>query len=142
MRSRSSSGRAFIASRRSPKPLLTLTPSFSNCGPNSSNTLAKYALTQWPKMMGSETFIMVAFRCREKRMSAFLALANSRSRNLRSSLTDMKVASTTSPAATWTSFMRVTFPSLSTCSMCRVESVSMVTDFSLERKSCSPMVAT
>ena len=55
----------------------------------------------------------------------------------------MKVASTTSPASTGIdSLSTVTVPSAATCSMRSVSSASMTTDFSLERKSSLPMVAT
>ena len=49
----------------------------------------------------------------------------------------------TSPASTGTSALStVTEPSAATCSMRSVSSAAITTDFSLARKSCSPMVAT
>src|ERR1039458_7091647 len=38
-------------------------------------TLAKYARTAWPNRIGSETFIIVAFRCTENRTLCSLASA-------------------------------------------------------------------
>ncbi len=50
---------------RLPKPLFASMPACANSAPNLSKTDLKNALTQWPKIMGSETFIMVAFICSE-----------------------------------------------------------------------------
>ena len=55
----------------------------------------------------------------------------------------MKVPSTTSPASTGSdSLSTVTVPSAATCSMRSVSSASSTTDFSLEKKSSLPIVAT
>ena len=40
------------------------------------------------------------------------------------------------------SLSTVSVPSTPTCLMVRVSAAGMITDFSLERKSCSPIVAT
>ncbi len=94
-------------------------------------------------MIGSETFIIVAFRCTENRTSSALARAICSVRKRRSAATYMKVASTTSPARTFTSSLStVSVPSTPTCTIERVSSASTTTDFSLEKKSPSPIVAT
>ena len=49
------------------RPLFGLAPPSASASPCSANTSAKNARTAWPKMIGSETFIIVAFRCSEKR---------------------------------------------------------------------------
>ena len=53
----------------------------ASASPCSSNTSAKNARTAWPKMIGSETFIIVAFRCSEKRTPCALASAICSARN-------------------------------------------------------------
>ena len=94
-------------------------------------------------MIGSETFIIVALRCTENSTSSALARAICSVRKRRSAATFMKVPSTTSPASTGIdSLSTVTVPSAATCSMRSVSSDSMTTDFSLERKSSLPIVAT
>ena len=42
----------------------------ASSSPYLSKTSAKYAFTTWPKMIGSETFIIVALRCTENRTSS------------------------------------------------------------------------
>ncbi len=94
-------------------------------------------------MIGSETFIIVAFRCTENRTPSCLARATCAARNASSSATCMTEASTTSPARTGTdSFRTVVVPSSPTSSIFRAPSSETTTDFSVERKSFSPMVAT
>ena len=94
-------------------------------------------------MIGSETFIMVALRCTENRMPSDFARAICSVRNSRRAATRITVESTTSPASTGTdSCSTVVEPSSPTCSMRRVSSFSMTTDFSLERKSSAVMWAT
>ena len=86
--------------------------------PNSSNSAGKNARTAWPKMIGSETFIIVALRCTENSTSSALARAIWAARNSRSAATCMTVASTTSPASTGTdSRSTVVVPSAATSSM-------------------------
>ncbi len=72
-----------------------------------AKTSAKYARTAWPKMIGSETFIIVAFMCTEKRTPRAFASATSRARNASSARRRITAASTISPSSTAT-------PSLST----------------------------
>ena len=118
-------------------------PASASWAPYCSKSVGKNACTPWPKMIGSETFIIVALRWSENSTSSALARAICSVRKRRSAATLMNVPSTTSPASTGTdSLSTVTVPSAETCSMRRVSSASITTDFSLERKSCSPMVAT
>ena len=94
-------------------------------------------------MIGSETFIIVAFRCTENSTSSALARAICSVRKRRSAATLMNVASTTSPARTGSaSLSTVSVPSAPTSSIVSVSSASMTTDFSLERKSSAPWCAT
>ena len=83
-----------------------------------SKTSGKNAWTTWPKMIGSETFIIVALRCTENSTSSALARAICSARNASSAATFITVASTTSPASTGTpSLSTVTVPSAATSSM-------------------------
>jgi hypothetical protein len=94
-------------------------------------------------MMGSETFIIVAFMCSENRTSCCFASSISAARNSTSFAFDRYDASTTSPACTDSpSLSTVVEPSVPTSSMRSVSAAGMVTDSSLERKSPSPIVAT
>ena len=94
-------------------------------------------------MIGSETFIIVALRCTENRTPSFLARVICAATNSSSAAARITVPSTTSPAMTGNaSFSTVTVPSSATCWMAIEPSPSMTTDFSLERKSSAPMVAT
>ncbi len=69
-------------------------------------------------MIGSETFIIVAFRCRENRTPRCLASATCSARNERNAETLITVESITSPASSGNSvFSTVTVPSEPTCSM-------------------------
>ena len=69
-------------------------------------------------MMGSETFIMVAFMWREKRMFCSLAATTCSERKERRAFLDMKVPSKISPARRGMDSLRtVTVPSAATCSM-------------------------
>ena len=139
----SPSGSAATAESRAPRPSLGEMPAVCSAAPYCSNSVGKKACTTWPKMIGSETFIIVALRCTENSTSSALARAICSARNRRSAATFMKVPSTTSPASTGTdSFSTVTVPSAATCSMRSVSSDSMTTDCSLERKSSLPIVAT
>ncbi len=124
-------------------PSLGEMPAVLSASPYCSNSVGKNACTTWPKMIGSETFIIVALRCTENSTSSALARAICSVRKRRSAATFMNVASTTSPASTFVSGLStVTVPSAASCSMRRVSSASMTTDCSLERKSSLPMVAT
>ncbi len=94
-------------------------------------------------MIGSETFIIVAFRCTENSTPCALASAICAVRNSRSAATRITEASTTSPARTGTDSRRtVVVPSSATCSIFSAPASEITADFSVERKSFSPMVAT
>ena len=139
----SPSGSAATAASSAPSPSLGEMPAVLSAAPYCSNRVGKNAWTTWPKMIGSETFIIVALRCTENSTSSALARAICSARKRRSAATFMKVPSTTSPASTGIdSLSTVTVPSAATCSMRSVSSASMTTDCSLERKSSLPMVAT
>ncbi len=62
---RCSSGSASIAFSSAPSPSFGLTPADFSASPYSSNTSAKYARTACPKMIGSDTRIIVVFRWTE-----------------------------------------------------------------------------
>ena len=49
----------------------------------SSNTSLKNTVTAWPKMIGSDTFIMVAFRCSENSTPSLLGVRRSALRRTR-----------------------------------------------------------
>ena len=70
--------------------------------PYRAKVFGKKARTTWPKMIGSETFIIVALRCTENSTPSALARAIWAARNSRSAATRMTEASTTSPASTGT----------------------------------------
>ena len=94
-------------------------------------------------MIGSETFIIVAFRCTENRTPCSLASATWPARNSSSAARRMTAASMTSPASSGVDCLStVTLPSGATCSMRTSSSVATVVDFSVERKSPSLMVDT
>ncbi len=115
----------------------------SNVSPCLANTSAKYVFTAWPKMIGSETFIIVAFRWIEKSTPCAWAAAICSARNASRLPALMKVASTISPARTGIdSLSTVTLPSPATSSTLRSSAAAKVTDCSLERKSSWPIVAT
>ena len=120
-----------------------LRPAAASASPYAAKVLGKKARTTWPKMIGSETFIIVALRCTEKSTSSALARSICALRNSLSASTRITVASMTSPARTLrSSLSTVTVPSLAVCSMRRVSSAASTTDFSLWRKSSASMVAT
>ena len=94
-------------------------------------------------MIGSDTFIIVAFRCTENRIPSRLAAAIWSARNASSAARRMTAASTTSPASTGNSGLStVTLPSASTCSIRIVLSAAIVTDCSVALKSPSSIVTT
>jgi hypothetical protein len=129
--------------RMPPSPLLGLRPAASRSAPYCSNTAGKNAFTTWPKMIGSETFIMVALRCTENSTPSDLARSTWAARNSSSAAALMTVPSTISPARTGkASLSVVVVPSASTSWIEIVVSSSMTTDFSFERKSSAPIVAT
>mmetsp|Transcript_8137 Transcript_8137/g.19407 ORF Transcript_8137/g.19407 Transcript_8137/m.19407 type:complete len:247 (+) Transcript_8137:1669-2409(+) len=94
-------------------------------------------------MIGSETFIIVALRCKDRSTSFALASDISSSKYFCNALTLMKVASSTSPDTSDSfGFNTVTFPSAATCSMRAVQGAAISTDFSLAKKSPCCMCAT
>ena len=94
-------------------------------------------------MIGSLTFIIVAFRCTENRTSRSFAAATWRARNSVSAARRMTAASATSPASSATaSASTVVPPSSPTSRTCAEPPCSTVVDVSVERKSPSAMVAT
>lgn len=126
-----------------PRPSFGVRPAAASTSPYLANVFGKKARTTWPKMIGSETFIIVAFRCTENRTSSALARATWAVKNSRSAATRMTAASTTSPARTGTdSRSTVVVPSSPASSMRSEPASPITTDFSVERKSSTPMVAT
>ena len=94
-------------------------------------------------MMGSETFIMVAFRWAENSTPSALARATWAARNASRAAARITVPSMTSPARTGKARLRtLTVPSSLTSWILMLVSASITTDFSLERKSSASMWAT
>ena len=85
----SASGIVAAAASSVPRPSLGLMSAAARTSPNSSNSAGKNARTAWPKMIGSETFIIVALRWTENRTSSALARAIWAARNSRSAATCM-----------------------------------------------------
>ena len=73
---RSASGSAATRVSTSARPSLAFTPMRSNVSPCFANTSAKYVFTAWPKMIGSETFIIVALRWIENSTSLRLGVGH------------------------------------------------------------------
>ena len=88
--------------RMLPRPLFGLSPAAAIASPYRSNTSGRKARTTCPKMIGSDTFIIVALRCTENSTPSALARAIWASRNSCNAATCSAVASTTSPASTGT----------------------------------------
>ena len=83
-------------------------------------------------MIGSETFIMVAFRCSENSTPCAFASATWAATNAASALRLMVEASTISPALTATfSFSTTVLPSSWSSSIFRLPAASTVADCSL-----------
>ena len=72
---------AFDALSRRARPSLGLTPAARGSAPCAANSSPTKARTAWPKMIGSETFIIVAFRWTEKSTPCSLASATCSARN-------------------------------------------------------------
>ena len=83
---------------RSPRPELGFTPKFAIASPCFSKTGARNAFTACPKMIGSETFIIVAFMCNENSVPSAFVFSISSARKASKALPLMNVASTTVPA--------------------------------------------
>ena len=114
----SASGRVSIRESMSPTPLLGFTPNRASVAPCFLNTSAKNTVTAWPKMIGSEIFIMVVLTCSEKSMPSFFAASICSARKARSALQLIADASMISPALSGTfAFSTVAAPSLPTSSM-------------------------
>jgi hypothetical protein len=101
----------------------------------------KNTLTAWPKMMGSETFIMVAFMCSENSTPSALAAAICSARKIAGE----RGLAHEGGVEDLTGLERGGFledggePSAATSSM-RTSVASTVTDFSLEKKSPLPFI--
>ena len=129
--------------RMPPRPSFGLRPAALSAAPCSANVFGKNAFTTWPKMIGSETFIIVALRCTENSTPSSFARATWAVRNSRSAATCSTVPSTTSPARTSTpSLSTVVVPSAATCSIRSSPSASTTAEVSFERKSSAVMCAT
>ncbi len=137
------SGSASRPLRMPPSPSFGVRPAAASASPYAANVFGKKARTTWPKMIGSETFIIVALRCTEKRTPSAFARAICAVMNSRSAATRITEASTTSPARTGTDSRRtVVVPSSPTSSMRRLPGSVTTADFSVDRKSSTPIVAT
>jgi hypothetical protein len=122
---------------------LGFTPSASSLSPYFSNTGASQALTAWPKMIGSETFIIVAFMCSENSvpscLGAFDLLGEEGVERLRGHVggVDDGAGGIADP-----SFRTVSVPAAVVSTIFAVAALSSVADTSLERKSPPDMEAT
>ena len=153
---RCSAGSLAIFSTRSPNPLLRSTPSAASVAACFVNRSLKKTRTARPNMMGSETFIIVAFKWREKSTPSFLACAICWAKKAPRAFLLMKVASRISLACRVVfSFRTTTWAALAiasgvapagagagTNSRRTLVAAGTVIDFSLEKKSSCPMVAT
>ena len=125
------------------RPWFGLAPTLASASPCSLNTSAKKARTACPKMIGSETFIIVAFRCTEKRTPCSLASSICSARKASSARRRITAPSMISPSLAGSDAVStVTVPSSATCSIRSSSSASSVSDCSVDRKSPSPIVAT
>ena len=127
----------------SPKPLLGFTPRVANVSPYFSKSGANHARTPCPKMIGSETFIMVAFMCSENSTPLSFAQSTCFSRKEVKEALHMNEESTTSPDSTATGARSsVAFPDSSVNVMCTWPASVIVTDCSWLKKSPSVMLDT
>ena len=123
----------------SPSPLLGLAPISSRNGPCFSKTRSKKTRTQCPKMMGSETFIIVAFRWSENSTPRSRASRTwSRRKETRACLL-RQLASSTSPGWSGIDSFRTWTPSAVTSSTRALVGASTVTERSVCRKSPADM---
>mmetsp|Transcript_18598 Transcript_18598/g.46635 ORF Transcript_18598/g.46635 Transcript_18598/m.46635 type:complete len:298 (+) Transcript_18598:1467-2360(+) len=140
---RAASGRSAILSYTSARPLLGLTLRRAKRSACFSKTSLKKTVTMWPNMMGSETFIMVALRCTEKRTPLALASSISAATKSRSFATSRRAASMTSPSWSSTRGLRtVTAPSSATISMRTAPAAGTTWESSPPKKSPAAMDAT
>ncbi len=68
----SPSGSDSTAESSAPRPSFGEMSAAFSCSPYCSNSVGKNACTAWPKMIGSETFIIVALRCTDSSTSVGL----------------------------------------------------------------------
>ena len=127
---RSSCGSEAIFARTSPKPFCTSTPRSANKSPYFSNKGLKNAFTPCPKIIGSETFIIVAFKCNENRTPAVFAEATCSSKNSTNAFLLMNVPSRISPCCNARVSFKTIFPFEVSRTICTVVSFSIVTDCS------------
>ena len=120
---------ALAAGRRgrrgcAPRPSLGLRAGGASCSPYCCEDVGKNARTTWPKMIGSETFIIVALRWTENSTSSALARAICSARNAsqRGDAHDGGVDDLAGEDRQADSLSTVTVPSSATCSMRRVSS--------------------
>ncbi len=136
-------GSASRPAKMPPRPLLALRPAASRSLPYFAKVCGKKAFTTWPKMIGSDTFIIVALRWVENSTPSSLARCTCSARKESSALARSTVPSTTSPASTFRPlFSSVVWPSAPTKRMVSVSSAGSTTDCSLWRKSSASIVAT
>ena len=129
--------------RIAPRPSSGDRPAAARASPWRSRTGPMKAFTTWPKMIGSDTFIMVAFRCTENNRPSCLAASTCSAKKSSKAVARMTVASTTSPGNTSRPSRRtVTVPSPSTWRMVSTSPPASTTDCSLWWKSPEAMVAT
>ena len=108
-----------------------------------SNNSEKYTSTAWPKIIGSLTFIMVAFMCRESKSPLSVASFICSCKKPRSAFLCITVASMISPeSSVMFCFKICLFPEVSVSSILTLVGVSMVTEVSLFLKSPWLIVAT
>ena len=138
-----SAGKASRLLVKWPKPLFTLTPILSKTSWCFANKSLKKTLTACPKIIGSETFIIVAFICNENNTFCFFASVISVSKKDNNAFLLRVVASIISPAKREIfSFNTVDSPFEAMCSIRTVVGFVTVIDFSLCAKSPAVIVAT
>ena len=93
-------------------------------------------------MIGSETFIIVAFRWTENRTPDAFAAAICSVRNASRAAARSTLPSTTSPASTFSPDFRTCSPAAVRSRIVRTSSAPITTDCSLWRKSSASIVAT
>ena len=134
-----------MRSKTSPRPEFGFTPAAASASACFSKASSKKTETAWPKMIGSDTFIIVAFMCNENKTPSSFALAISLRRKSRRADARMNVASTTVPGRmSMPSFNTLTFPSASVNSIFAgpAWASATVADTSFERKSLPFIEAT
>ena len=76
---RCASGSVATFASTSPKPLFSFTLSAFSAAPCLAHTSLKNTVTAWPNRMGSEIFIIVAFRCSDASTPSAFAAVKARS---------------------------------------------------------------